>query len=79
MLRQGLVPDNFIFPLVVKACSGSNYLEQGRIVRDQIVLNDTWGCATVGSGLRRLFKRMTFEGLRPDSVILATVLPACGD
>lgn len=35
MLREGLVPDNFTFPLVLKAFSGLNDLEQGRIVRDQ--------------------------------------------
>ncbi|KAK4847548.1 hypothetical protein QYF36_003226 [Acer negundo] len=39
MLRQGPVPDNFTYPLVLKACSGSNDLEQGRRVRDQILFD----------------------------------------
>ncbi|KAJ0113354.1 hypothetical protein Patl1_00765 [Pistacia atlantica] len=31
MLREGVVPDNFTYPLVLKACSGLNDLEQGKL------------------------------------------------
>ncbi|KAJ4727938.1 Pentatricopeptide repeat [Melia azedarach] len=100
MLRQGLVPDNFTYPLVLKACSGLNDLEQGRIIRDQCgSLNEarqvfdemperdlaSWGAMIYGAlqsgewfDALCFFRRMRFEGLRPDSMILAAFLPACG-
>ncbi|KAK3194425.1 hypothetical protein Dsin_025735 [Dipteronia sinensis] len=125
MLRQGPVPDNFTYPLVLKACSGSNDIEQGRRVRDQILFDEihrnmkrnvyvecamidmftkcgslnearkvfdemprrdlaSWSsmiCGAVQSGelfeALCLFKRMRLEGLRPDSVIVTSVLPIC--
>ncbi|KAK2649851.1 hypothetical protein Ddye_017340 [Dipteronia dyeriana] len=125
MLTQGPVPDNFTNPLVLKACSGSNDIEQGRRVRDQILFDEihrnlkrnvyvecamidmfakcgslnearkvfdemprrdlaSWSsmiCGAVQSGELSealcLFKRMRLEGLRPDSVIVAAVLPIC--
>lgn len=127
MLSHGLTPDNFTYPLVLKACSGLNDLEQGRKLRDMILLNVTYhpnprpnvfvGCAMIdmfakcgslkearqvfdgmperdlaswsaiicGTIQREqwfealsLFREMRKEGIRPDSVIVAAVLPACG-
>lgn len=40
MLQNHLVPDNFTYPLVLKACSGLNDLEQGRRVRDHVMFNE---------------------------------------
>ncbi|OMO64128.1 hypothetical protein CCACVL1_22017 [Corchorus capsularis] len=126
MLSQGLVPDNFTYPLVLKACTELNDLEEGEKVRDFILWNErrydkTFNvyveCAMIDmfakcgslSQARQifegidvkdlacwcsmirgyvlsgewfealsLFKRMRFEGLSPDSVIIATILPVCG-
>lgn len=127
LLRQRVVPDNFTYPLVLKACSGLNDLELGRRIQGHILLDEAHGnmkrniyieCAMIDmfakcGGLSeakkvfeempkrdlvswsamltgtvqnaewfealRLFKRMRSEGLfQPDSVIVATVLPACG-
>ncbi|KAJ0054225.1 hypothetical protein Pint_00747 [Pistacia integerrima] len=126
MLREGVVPDNFTYPLVLKACSGLNDLEQGRSIQGHILLDDANGdmkrniyvdcamidmfakcgslneakkvfeempkrdlvswsamiCGAVQSAewfeALCLFKRMRSEGFQPDSVIVATVLPACG-
>ncbi|KAK9281900.1 hypothetical protein L1049_004807 [Liquidambar formosana] len=125
MLAQGVIPDNFTYPLVLKACSGISALEEGRRVQELIHFNEThynvkrniyvecamidmfakcgslddarrlfeemprkdlasWSsmiCGTVQNGewleALCLFKRMTLEGLRPDSVLVASVLPAC--
>ncbi|KAF8387589.1 hypothetical protein HHK36_026242 [Tetracentron sinense] len=126
MLREGVIPDNFTYPLVLKACSGLSALEQGRRVHELIQfneihhkikrnifvecamidmfakcgsLNEAWRvfeemprkdlvswsaliCGNVQNGewfeALCLFRRMRVEGLRPDSVIVATLLPACG-
>ncbi|CAK9182321.1 unnamed protein product [Ilex paraguariensis] len=126
MLTQGMVPDNFTYPLILKACSGLSAVEQGRKVQELIQFNEkqynlkpniyvycamidmfakcgSWSeawmlfenmpekdlaswtaivCGTVhnGESLQAilLFRRMRAQGVRPDSVIMATVLPACG-
>lgn len=127
MLSHGLTPDNFTYPLLLKACSGLNDLEQGRELRDMILLNVTYhpnprpnvfvGCAMIDMFAKcgslkearqvfdgmperdlaswsaiicgtiqseqwfealSLFREMRKEGIRPDSVIVAAVLPACG-
>ncbi|GAB2269397.1 hypothetical protein Dimus_004316 [Dionaea muscipula] len=42
MLDQGLVPDNFTFPFVLKACSALSALKQGRDIHDH-VKRTGWG------------------------------------
>ncbi|KAK8498284.1 hypothetical protein V6N11_013227 [Hibiscus sabdariffa] len=126
MVSQGLVPDNFTYPLVFKACTELNDIEEGKKLRDFVLWNESqynmkrnvyvecamidmfakcgslsearqvfegirekdlacWSaliCGNVQSGewleALSLFKRMLLEGLRPDSIIMASVLPACG-
>ncbi|XP_010271068.1 PREDICTED: putative pentatricopeptide repeat-containing protein At3g01580 [Nelumbo nucifera] len=126
MLREGLLPDNFTYPLVLKACSSLSDLEEGRRIRSLIKFHEShhrketnifvqcamidmfakcgslnearfifdempskdlvsWSamiCGAVQNGewfeALCLFRRMRSEGLRPDSVIVATILPACG-
>ncbi|XP_042483351.1 putative pentatricopeptide repeat-containing protein At3g01580 [Macadamia integrifolia] len=126
MLREGSSPDNFTYPLVLKACSGLSALEEGRRVKEAIQFNESrynvkpnifvacamidmfakcgslsearkifdgmpskdlvsWSvmiCGAVQNGewfeALCLYRRMNLEGWRPDSVIVATVLPACG-
>ncbi|KAF5207871.1 Pentatricopeptide repeat-containing protein [Thalictrum thalictroides] len=126
MLKQGAKPDNFTYPLVLKACSGLSALEEGRRVLESIQFNEihfsvkpnifvdcamidmfakcgsldearkifdkmpgrdlvSWS-AIIGGAVQNgdwyeamvLFRKMRVEGLRPDSVIVATILPACG-
>lgn len=125
-MTQGLIPDNFTYPLVLKACSGLRSLDHGRKIRESICFNElqhkikpniyvecamidmfakcgslhearqifdrmshrdlvSWTamiCGTVQSGdyldALNLFLSMRLDGLNPDSVIVATVLPACG-
>ena len=126
MLSQGINPDNFTYPLALKACSGLSALEEGRRVLELIQFNETqhniqrniyvecaaidmfakcgnlieartffeemprkdlasWSamiCGTVHNGewleALSLFKRMRFEGIWPDSVIVAALVPVCG-
>ncbi|OVA16609.1 Pentatricopeptide repeat [Macleaya cordata] len=123
MLSEGIKPDNFTYPLVLKACSGLSELEEGRRIRDSIEFNEkiktnvfvecalidmfakcgrldearkvfekmpskdlvSWSAMISGSVQNGdwyealcLFRRMRSEGLSPDSVIVATILPACG-
>lgn len=126
MLREECIPDNFTYPIVLKACSGLHDLEAGQNVCDLIKFNEakfdakrnvyvecamidmfakcgslaeardvfeemprkdlaSWS-AMIGGAVRngyslealRLLKRMRQEGLRPDSVTVASILPACG-
>lgn len=125
MIRGGVKPDNFTYPLVLKACSGLRSLEHGRRIQDLIYFNEkhhktkpnvfvecamidmfakcgslnearrvfdgmsrrdlvSWTamiCGTVQSGewfeALDLYRRMRLDGHNPDSVIVATVLPAC--
>ncbi|KAI3440977.1 uncharacterized protein J3R85_003023, partial [Psidium guajava] len=126
MLREDIIPDNFTYPIVLKACSRSNDLEAGQNVCDLIKFNETkfnakrnayvecamidmfakcgslaearnvfedmprkdlpsWSAMIGGAvhdgdslGALRLLKRMGQEGLKPDSVTVASILPACG-
>ncbi|KAL6008928.1 hypothetical protein ACLOJK_022155 [Asimina triloba] len=126
MVEQGFTPDNFTYPLVLKACSGLSDLEQGKKIKEMIYLSGarygpkpnifvecamidmfakcgdlaearrvfdgmpcrdlvSWTaiiCGTLQAGDwlegLSLFRRMRLEGWSPDSVIVATVLPACG-
>nr|XP_012569871.1 putative pentatricopeptide repeat-containing protein At3g01580 [Cicer arietinum] len=122
MLRQGVTPDNYTYPLVLKACSSLRALEIGRWVHHIILYNEgkpnlfvqcavidmfvkcgsledarslfdempvrdlaSWTamiCGTVWNGecleALALFRKMRSEGLKPDSVIVASVLPVCG-
>ncbi|XP_039030788.1 pentatricopeptide repeat-containing protein At2g03380, mitochondrial-like [Hibiscus syriacus] len=41
MVSQGLVPDNFTYPLVFKACIELNDIEEGKKLRDFIVWNES--------------------------------------
>ncbi|XP_059640828.1 putative pentatricopeptide repeat-containing protein At3g01580 [Cornus florida] len=126
MLTQGIVPDNFTYPLILKACSGICALEEGKRVLELIRFNETsrgikpniyvecamvdmfakcgslvearmvfeemprkdlasWTamiCGTVQNGdwigAFCFFRRMKLEGIRPDSLIVSGLLPACG-
>ncbi|TKY52394.1 Pentatricopeptide repeat-containing protein [Spatholobus suberectus] len=127
MLQHGVTPDNYTYPLVLKACSCLHALELGRWVHGTIIDNqlhrkikpnpyvqcaviDMFGkcgsledarrifeempardlaswtamiCGTVWNGewleALSLFRKMrSEEGLKPDSVIVASILPACG-
>ncbi|GKV23338.1 hypothetical protein SLEP1_g33076 [Rubroshorea leprosula] len=125
MLNQGGAPDNYTYPLVLKACAGLGDVEEGKRIRDSILVNECrqdlkrnvyvecamidmfakCGCLTEArkvfeeipkkdlacwsamisgsvqggewSEALTLFKRMKFEELWPDAVIVAAVLPAC--
>ncbi|KAF5743852.1 putative pentatricopeptide repeat-containing protein [Tripterygium wilfordii] len=126
MLVQGMNPDNYTYPIVLKACSELNALEEGRRVKDLIVFNEihrdvkrniyvecalidmfgkcgslvearhvfdempkkdlaSWGamiCGTLQNGdwsqAICLFRRMRMDGIHPDSVIVAAILPESG-
>ncbi|KAK7278109.1 hypothetical protein RJT34_23134 [Clitoria ternatea] len=126
MLHHGVTPDNYTYPLVLKACSCLHSLELGRWVHDTILHNElhskikpnlyvqcavidmfvkcgsledarrlfeempdrdlaSWTamiCGTVWNGewieAISLFRKMRSEGLKPDSVIVASILPVCG-
>lgn len=126
ILNQDLVvPDNYTYPLALKACSALNDLQEGRKIQT-LIQNDKdyrnftpsihvqsamidmfakcgslddailifegmpyrdlalWTVIICGTLHNReyiramcLFKRMRYEGFRPDSVSVAAVLPAC--
>ncbi|KAK7392169.1 hypothetical protein VNO78_20599 [Psophocarpus tetragonolobus] len=126
MLQHGLTPDNYTYPLVLKACSSLHALQLGTWVHQSILYNQFRGkiksnpyvqcavidmfvkcgaiqdartifeqmptrdlaswtaiiCGTMWDGellqALLLFKNMISEGLKPDSVIVASILPACG-
>ncbi|KAI4349821.1 hypothetical protein L6164_010372 [Bauhinia variegata] len=126
MIKQGVSPDNYTYPLVLKACSCLHALEEGRRVQETILYNEAYHniepniyvlCALIdmfskcgslrdaqrlfekmpirdlvswttmirgtlwnGEWLQAfsLFRKMRSEGLYPDSVIVATILPVCG-
>ncbi|KAI4301606.1 hypothetical protein L6164_034867 [Bauhinia variegata] len=126
MIEQGLTPDNYAYPIVLKACYCLHALEEGRRVQEMILYNEVHDnitpnvyvlCAMIdmfakcgslrdaqrlfermpirdlvswtamirgtlwnGEWLQALslFRRMRSEGLYPDSVIVATLLPVCG-
>ncbi|XP_077239865.1 putative pentatricopeptide repeat-containing protein At3g01580 [Tasmannia lanceolata] len=40
MLKEDLIPDNFTYPLVLKACSGLCALEQGKQIQELIKFNE---------------------------------------
>ncbi|XP_068660684.1 putative pentatricopeptide repeat-containing protein At3g01580 [Aristolochia californica] len=42
MLRDGPVPDNFTYPLVLKSCSGLSELERGREIKNLIYSNERY-------------------------------------
>ncbi|RDX69242.1 Pentatricopeptide repeat-containing protein, chloroplastic, partial [Mucuna pruriens] len=126
MLQHGVTPDNYTYPLVLKACSSLHALELGRWLHATILYNHfhhkikanlyvhcalidmfakcgsledarrifeemptrdlaSWTalvCGTMWNGewleALSLFRKMRSEGLKPDSVIVASILPACG-
>ncbi|WJX19740.1 hypothetical protein P8452_09385 [Trifolium repens] len=122
MVRHGVTPDNYTYPLVLKACSSLHALEIGRWVYHSILYSEektnlfvncalidmfvkcgsledackvfdempvrdlaSWTaliCGTVWNGewleAVWLFRKMRLEGLMPDSVTVASVLPVCG-
>ncbi|KAG5078770.1 hypothetical protein AAZX31_02G006800 [Glycine max] len=121
MLQHGVTPDNYTYPLVLKACSSLHALQLGRWVHEtmhgktkanvyvQCAVIDMFAkcgsvedarrmfeempdrdlaswtaliCGTMWNGecleALLLFRKMRSEGLMPDSVIVASILPACG-
>lgn len=126
MLQNGVTPDNYTYPLVLKACSSLHALELGRRVQHTILYNHvhhkvkpnayvlsamidmfikcgsledarrlfeempvkdlvSWTamiCGTVWNGecleALSMFRCMRSQGVKPDSVIVASVLPVCG-
>ncbi|KAL4286769.1 hypothetical protein HN51_054526 [Arachis hypogaea] len=125
MLNQGVKPDNYTYPIVLKACSSLRAIEYGRWVRETIIYNEvkhnirpnayvlcsminmfakcgslgdarkvfdemlekdlaSWTamiCGAVWNGelveAVLLFRRMRSDSLKPDSVIVASLLPVC--
>ncbi|KAK7269537.1 hypothetical protein RIF29_22268 [Crotalaria pallida] len=126
MLKNGVTPDNYTYPIVLKSCSFLHSLEFGRWVQSTIVYNHvhckvkpnvyvlcamidmfvkcgsledarsvfeempvkdlaSWTamiCGAVWNGecveAVSMFRRMRLQGLKPDSVSVASVLPVCG-
>lgn len=126
MLKQEVIPDNYTYPLVLKACSCSYSLEEGRRVQETILYHEvhhgikpnvyvicamidmfakcgnlkdarrvfeempmrdlaSWTamiCGTMWNSewleALSLFRRMRLDRIRPDSVIIASILPICG-
>ncbi|KAG5004097.1 hypothetical protein JHK86_028236 [Glycine max] len=79
MLQHEVTPDNYTYPLLLKACSSLRVLELGRWVHDTMLYNELH-CKTKANWLEALllFGKMREQGLMPDSVIVASVLPVCG-
>ncbi|XP_027367842.1 putative pentatricopeptide repeat-containing protein At3g01580 [Abrus precatorius] len=126
MLQKGVTPDNYTYPLVLKACSCLRALDLGRWIHDTILYNELhckikrnlyvqcavidmfvkcgsledarrlfeempdrdlalWTamiCGTAWNGewfeALSLFTKMRSQGLKPDSVIVSSMLPVCG-
>ncbi|KAL2325691.1 hypothetical protein Fmac_024749 [Flemingia macrophylla] len=126
MIQHGLTPDNYTYPLVLKACSSMHALDLGRWVHATILENElhrkikpnvyvqcalidmfvkcgsledarglfeempyrdlaSWTamiCGTMWNGewleALSLFREMKSEGLKPDSVVVASILTVCG-
>nr|KYP57618.1 hypothetical protein KK1_003883 [Cajanus cajan] len=127
MIQHGVTPDNYTYPLVLKACSCMHALQLGRWVHATILYNElhrkikpnvyvhcavidmfvkcgsledarsvfeempdrdlaSWTsmiCGTMWNGelleALSLFRKMrSEEGLKPDSVVVASVLSVCG-
>ncbi|KAK2993069.1 hypothetical protein RJ640_025724 [Escallonia rubra] len=89
MLRLGLVPDNYTYPLILKACSGLSALEEGRKVQDLIYFNKAYRNqrpnAYVGCALIDMFAkcgsldeaRMVFDDM-PDKDLASWTAMICG-
>ncbi|WOL11625.1 hypothetical protein Cni_G20389 [Canna indica] len=57
MLGCGLVPDNFTFPFVLKACSALSALESGREIHDLVVRNRWESDVFVGAALIDMYAK----------------------
>ncbi|KAK3026941.1 hypothetical protein RJ639_040347 [Escallonia herrerae] len=89
MLRLGLVPDNYTYPLILKACSGLSALEEGRKVQDLVYFNEASRNlrpnAYVGCALIDMFAkcgsldeaRMVFDDM-PDKDLASWTAMICG-
>ncbi|KAF9625504.1 hypothetical protein IFM89_023440 [Coptis chinensis] len=57
MIEYGLVPDNFTYPFVLKACSTLSALEQGREIHENVIRTG-WGCDVfVGAALIGMYAK----------------------
>eukprot|EP01018_Ginkgo_biloba_P030315 Gb_23089 [translate_table: standard] len=121
MKLEGVQPDNFTFPFVLKACAGLSALQQGKAIHDQIIRTGlepnfhtenalidmyakcgnikvarqlfdkmskrdvvSWNAMIAGYAQNghanealTLFHQMRFAEVKPDSVTVVSVLPAC--
>eukprot|EP01018_Ginkgo_biloba_P038144 Gb_41317 [translate_table: standard] len=123
MRLEGMQPDNFTFPCVLKACGGLVALQKGMEIHNDIISSELEGDVFVGNALvamytkcgnieharhvfdkmsqrdviswtamiagyaqnemcdqaLKLFRQMQVERVKPDSVTIASILPACAD
>eukprot|EP01018_Ginkgo_biloba_P008711 Gb_07638 [translate_table: standard] len=121
MLKDGIQPDRFTFPYVLKACAGLSALQEGEKIHDFIISTGLESDIFVSSALidmyakcgnmefarqvfdrmperdivswsamiggyaqnepcdeaLKFFRQMLLSGVKPDPVIIASVLPAC--
>ncbi|TQD97450.1 hypothetical protein C1H46_017029 [Malus baccata] len=62
MEEEGVEPDRFTFPRVLKACGGIGFIQIGEAVHRHVALD--------------IFRQMFDEGYQPDSVSISTILAA---
>ncbi|KAK1279851.1 Pentatricopeptide repeat-containing protein [Acorus gramineus] len=85
--EEGVKPNIFVDCTLVDMFAKCGSLGEAKSVFERMPQRDivTWGamiggaieCGDSGEALD-LFRRMIIDGFRPDSVIIATVLPLCG-
>ncbi|KAK1319401.1 Pentatricopeptide repeat-containing protein [Acorus calamus] len=84
---EGVKPNIFVDCTLVDMFTKCGSLDEAKSIFERMPERDivTWGamiggaieCGDSGEALA-LFRRMIMDGFRPDSVIIATVLPLCG-
>ncbi|ONK78588.1 uncharacterized protein A4U43_C02F20390 [Asparagus officinalis] len=78
LIDYGLVPDNFTFPFVLKACSALSALETGRAVHDMAIRTRWVSDVFVGAGLIDMYAkcgcvddaRIVFDGVSGRDVVV---------
>ncbi|PKA57342.1 Pentatricopeptide repeat-containing protein [Apostasia shenzhenica] len=82
LLERGLVPDNYTFPFVLKACSALSAIDTGREVH-QLVLRTRWvSDVFVVAGLVDMYSKcgeMALKGFEPSAATLITAISASAD
>ncbi|PIA60176.1 hypothetical protein AQUCO_00400809v1, partial [Aquilegia coerulea] len=57
MLEYGLIPDNFTYPFVLKACSALSAIEQGRDIHENVIRTGWESDVFVGSALIDMYAK----------------------